>query len=374
MLIDRGTRAEIYLDAIVENMRFARSTMKPETKLCAVVKANAYGHGAVEVAKACVAGGADYLAVAFLEEGVELREAGIAAPILVLGSLPNKPRCAELCVEFDIEHACYDEERLLLLNEAGVKAGKKAKIHIALDTGMSRIGCQLEDAVAFAKLASTLPGIEICGMFSHMCKADESDKWFARLQFERYMTTLAAIEAEGIKIPIRHIANSASITELPEYQLDMVRQGISLYGLRPDDDCPAYFEGLHPAMVVKSEVAHVKKLPVGRLVGYGGTYVTGRERVIATIPVGYADGVPRLLSNKGYMLVHGQKAPIVGRVCMDQLMLDVTDIPDVKVGDEVVVFGGKDLPIEQVAAWAQTISHEVVCDINKRIPRVFIKN
>lgn len=373
MQIDRGTRAEIYLDAFVNNMRFARSTLKPETKLCAVVKANAYGHGAVEVAQACLEGGADYLAVAFLEEGVELREAGITAPILVLGSLPNKPRCAELCVEFDIEHACYDEERVLLLNEAGVKAGKKAKIHIALDTGMSRIGCQLEDAVAFAKLAASLPGIEICGMFSHMSKADEDDKWFAHVQYQRYMETLAAIEAAGVHVPLRHIANSATITELPEYQLDMCRQGISLYGLLPSDAAELY-QGLRPCMIVKSEVAHVKELPVGRLVGYGGTYITGRTRTIATIPVGYADGVPRLLSNKGYMLVHGQRAPIVGRVCMDQLMLDVTDIADVKVGDEVIVFGGKGLTVEQVANWAMTNPHEVVCDINKRIPRVYIRD
>lgn len=373
MQINRGTYAEVNLDAIVHNMRFARSTMKPETKLCAVVKANAYGHGAVPVAKACVEGGADYLAVAILEEGVELREAGITAPILVLGTLPNMPELADICVQFDIEHACFDDARLELLNAAGVKAGKKAKIHLALDTGMSRIGLQLEDAVAFAKKAAALPGIEICGMFSHLCKADEEDKWFAQLQFDRYMATLAAIEAEGIKIPIRHIANSASITELPQFQLDMTRQGISLYGLLPGDPLPCY-EGLRPALVLKTQIAHIKELPAGRLVGYGGTYTTCRTRTIATLPIGYADGVPRLLSNKGCMLVHGKKAPVVGRICMDQLMLDVTDIPEAKIGDEVIVFGGKEISVEQVAAWSLTIPHEVVCDLNKRIPRVYVRD
>ena len=373
MQINRGTFAEVNLDAIIDNMRFARSTMKPETKLCAVVKANAYGHGAAVVAKACDEGGADYFAVALLEEGVELREAGITKPIMVLGTLPNMPELADICVQYDIAHACFDDARLELLNAAGVKAGKKAKIHIVLDTGMSRIGLQLEDAVAFAKKAASLPGIEICGMFSHLSKADEEDKWFAKLQFQRYMDTVAAIEAEGIKIPIRHIANSAAITEIPEFQLDMTRQGITLYGLLPNEPLPCY-AALRPALVLKTQVAFVKELPVGRLIGYGGTYTTCRPRKIATLPIGYADGVPRLLSNKGYMLVHGQKAPVVGRVCMDQLMLDVTDIPDVKIGDEVIVFGGKDLPIEQVAAWAMTNPHEVVCDLNKRIPRVYVRD
>ena len=248
----------------------------------------------------------------------------------------------------------------------------KAKIHIKIDTGMHRIGVHVRDAGRFAKLAASLPGIYIEGVFSHFATADADDKQYAAYQFERFQEALRLIEAEGVHIPIRHIANSAALTELQEYQLDMVRQGITLYGLHPAHmiDCYKDFE---PVMTVKTQVAFVKTLPPGETIGYGRTYTLTRPSVIATVPIGYADGVSRRLSNRGYMLVNGMKAPIIGRVCMDQTMLDVTDIPDVKLGSEVIVFGGRELPMELVAEWADTICYEIICDVSPRVPREYVR-
>lgn len=370
MHIQRGAWAEINLDAVAHNVQMAKANLKPTTKLCAVVKADAYGHGAVRVAQEAARNGADFFAVALLQEGVKLREAGIETPILVLGSM--LPEVAEICVRYDISHAVFDEERLYALNAAALKLHTKAKIHIKIDTGMHRIGVHVRDAGRFAKLAASLPGIYIEGVFSHFATADADDKQYAAYQFERFQEALRLIESEGVHIPIRHIANSAALTELQEYQLDMVRQGITLYGLHPAHmiDCYKDFE---PVMTVKTQVAFVKTLPPGETIGYGRTYTLTRPSVIATVPIGYADGVSRRLSNRGYMLVNGKKAPIIGRVCMDQTMLDVTDIPDVKLGSEVIVFGGRELPMELVAEWADTICYEIVCDVSPRVPREYVR-
>ena len=370
MHIQRGAWAEINLDAVAHNVRVAKAHLKPGTKLCAVVKADAYGHGAVRVAQEAARNGADFMAVALLQEAVQLRDAGIDTPILVLGAM--LPDVADIVVHYDISHAVFDEERLYALNEAALRQHKQAKIHIKIDTGMHRIGVHVKDAGKFAKLAASLPGIYIEGVFSHFATADADDKDYAAYQFARFQEALKRIEAEGIHIPIRHIANSAAITELEEYQLDMVRQGITLYGLHPAHmiDCYKDFE---PVMTVKTQVAFVKTLPAGATIGYGRTFTTKRESVIATIPIGYADGVSRHLSNKGYMLINEEKAPIVGKVCMDQIMLDVTDIPDVKVGDEVIVFGGHELPMELVAEWADTICYELVCAVSPRVPREYVR-
>ena len=346
MQIDRGTRAEVNLDAIANNIQVARKNLKDSTMLCAVVKANGYGHGAVPVAKACLEAGADWLAVAILQEAVELREAGITEPILVLGAMPARRDIADICVKFDISHAVFDEERLLLLNEAGLRQGKKAKIHIALDTGMHRI---------------------------HFSDADAEDKGYAAFQFEQYTKGAEAIEAAGVKIPIRHICNSAGIAELPQYQMDMVRLGISLYG-PPASDAKEAYKDYRPAMVFKTQVAYVKSLPAGRDISYGRLFTTNKESVIATIPVGYADGVSRHLSNKGYVVVRGKKAPVAGRVCMDQLMVDVTDIPSVQIGDDVIIYGGPELPTEEVAAIAGTIPYELFCTLSPRVPRVYVRD
>lgn len=370
MHIERGAWAEINLDAVAHNVQVAKANLKPTTRLCAVVKADAYGHGAVRVAQEAARNGADFLAVALLQEAVKLRDAGIDIPILILATMQTET--ADIVVRYDISHAVFDEERLYALNEAALRQHTKAKIHLKIDTGMHRIGLHVKDAGRFAKLAASLPGIYIEGVFSHFATADADDKEYAAYQFARFQEALRLIEAEDIHIPIRHIANSAALTELQEYQLDMVRQGITLYGLHPAHmiDCYKDFE---PVMTVKTKVAFIKELPAGETIGYGRTFTLQRPSIIATVPLGYADGLSRRLSNKGYMLINGEKAPIIGRVCMDQTMLDITDIPDVKTGDEVLVFGGRELPMELVAEWTDTICYEVVCAVSPRVPREYVR-
>ncbi len=370
MHIQRGAWAEINLDAVAHNVQTAKAQLRPATKLCAVVKADAYGHGAVRIAMEAVRNGADFLAVALLQEAVALRDAGLDAPILVLGAL--QPEVADLAVRYDVSHAVFDEQALSALNEAALKQHTRAKVHLKVDTGMHRIGVHVAEAGKFARLAASFPGINIEGVFSHFATADADDKGFAALQFARFKEALALIEREGVKVPIRHIANSAALTELQEYQLDMVRQGITLYGLHPAHmiDCYKAFE---PVMKVKSKISFVKELPAGESVGYGRSCILKRDSRIATVPMGYADGISRRLSNKGYMLIDGKKAPIAGRVCMDQVMLDVTDIPRAEVGTEVLVFGGSELPLELVAQWADTICYEVACSISPRVPREYVR-
>jgi alanine racemase len=237
---------------------------------------------------------------------------------------------------------------------------------------MHRIGVHVRDAGRFAKLAASLPGIYIEGAFSHFATADADDKQYAAYQFARFQEALRLIEAEGVSIPLRHIANSAALTELEEYQLDMVRQGITLYGLHPAHMIACY-KDFEPVMTLKTKVSFVKTLPAGETIGYGRSFTTRRESVIATVPIGYADGISRHLSNKGYMLINGMRAPIVGKVCMDQVMLDVTDILEVHLGSEVIVFGGHELPVELVAEWADTICYEIVCNVSPRVPREYVR-
>ncbi len=370
MHIERGAWAEINLDAVAKNVQVAKANLKPETKLCAVVKADAYGHGALRVAQEAARNGADFFAVALLQEAVALRDGGIDLPILILGTM--LPEVAEIVVKYDLSHAVFDKKRLYALNAAALKLGTKAKIHIKIDTGMHRVGLHVKDAGKFAALAAQLPGIEIEGVFSHFATADSEDKEYAAYQFKRFQEALKLIEKEGIKIPIRHIANSAALSELQQYQLDMVRQGITLYGLHPAHMLECYGDFL-PVMTVKTKIAFIKELDAGETLGYGRSYTLKRKSRIATVPIGYADGVNRRLSNKGYMVVRGKHAPIVGRVCMDQVMLDVTDIPKAKEGDEVIVMGGPELPMERVAKWAGTICYEIACAVSTRVPRQYVR-
>ena len=367
MHIQRGAWAEINLDAVAHNVQMAKANLKPTTKLCAVVKADAYGHGAVRVAQEAARNGADFFAVALLQEGVKLREAGIEKPILVLGSM--LPEVAEICVRYDISHAVFDEERLYALNAAALKLHTKAKIHIKIDTGMHRIGVHVRDAGRFAKLAASLPGIYIEGVFSHFATADADDKQYAAYQFERFQEALRLIEAEGVHIPIRHIANSAALTELQEYQLDMVRQGITLYGLHPAHmiDCYKDFE---PVMTVKTQVAFVKTLPPGETIGYGRTYTLTRPSVIATVPIGYADGFNRHLGcGHGEVWINGKRVPTVGNICMDVCMVDVTDVA-CREGDSVEIFGDH-LPVTVLSDQLDTIPYEVLTGISNRVKRVY---
>jgi len=366
---ERQTWAEIDLDALTHNVKEIKKLLKKETKFCAVVKADAYGHGAIIIAKAALAAGADTLAVSILGEAIELREAGITVPILVLGYTP--PSQAPLLVAFHITQAVFSQEVAKAISQAAVAAGVTAKIHLKIDTGMSRIGINCQEAGSFAAELAALPGLQIEGAFSHFATADSIDKTYAHVQYRCFQEALQQIEDHGVKITVRHIANSAAIVDMPEAHLDMVRAGIILYGLWPSLDVSRKIH-LKPTMRFKTRLAFIKYIAAGTSVSYGRIYTSDRTQRIATLPVGYADGWPRSLSNIAHVLLHGKRAPIIGRICMDQCMIDVTHIPDAEPGDEVLLFGGPDLPADEVASQIDTISYELVCMVGKRVPRKYI--
>lgn len=367
-------QANINLDAIYQNVVNAKKLLKPETKFMAVVKADGYGHGAVEIAKT-IDEQTDAYGVAILEEGIELRKAGITKPILILGFTPEPQYSA--MIDYDIATAVFQYDMAENISKIAVSKGKKAKIHIKLDTGMSRIGfARNDESLACILRIAELPGIQIDGCFSHFARMDEEDKTKAKLQFDAFLAFTKKIEDAGITLPVKHISNSAGIIEAPEVQLDMVRDGICLYGLYPSEEVKKERLVLVPAMELKAYVSYVKELEAGVEIGYGGTYTTSRKTKVATIPVGYADGYPRCLSNKGRVLIHGESAPIIGRVCMDQFMVDVTDIAPVKEGDIVTLFGRDGnalLSVEEVSGMSYSFNYEFVCDVGKRVPRVFFK-
>lgn len=364
----RTVYAKVSLKAIRENIRNVRSRVKNGAKFCAVVKADAYGHGAVAVAKAALEEGADYLAVAILEEAVALRKAGFVEPILILGYTP--PEQSGQVVEYDVEQTVFTLEAVQALSAAAVRMGKKAKVHIKVDTGMHRIGVAPEQAGIFAAAATSLPGVEIIGIFSHFATADEKDKTFAYKQLAMFQEAIQRVKNQGISIPIKHIANSAAILEMPQAHFDMVRAGIILYGLWPSGEVQRSVK-LQPAMQFCARVAYIKNVPPKRGISYGQVFRTCRESRIATLPVGYADGWQRMLSGRAKVWIRGGHAPVVGKICMDQCMIDVTDIEGVRCGDEAVLFGTPELSADMVADWLGTISYEVVCMVGKRVPRIY---
>ncbi|MDD3396525.1 MAG: alanine racemase [Acidaminococcaceae bacterium] len=368
-MVQRNAWAEIDLAAVRNNVQEAKKFLKEGTTLCAVVKANAYGHGAVPVAQAALEAGAGFLAVAITQEALELREAGIKAPILVLGTLPAGH--AKTIVAYGVSQTVYTLEAAQALSEAAVHLKKKAKIHLGIETGMNRIGCLPCDLAQLVEHIAALPNIEIEGVFSHFATGDDADKTFAHEQFARFKLALDVLRKEGLKVSYKHIANSAVIGEMASTHLDMVRQGITLYGLWPSPEVEHNMK-LQPVMTVKARVSYVKEILPGETVGYGRTYEAKSKRRIATLPIGYADGVSRHLSNKGYVVIRGKQAPIVGRVCMDQMMVDVTDIPQVAFGDEAIVMGGKEVSFDLIAQWMDTINYEPMCLITSRIPRIYI--
>ena len=368
-MIRRNVWAEVDLSAIAHNIKETRKMLQPDTKLCAVVKANAYGHGAIPVAKAAVEAGADFLAVAMTQEALELRLAGIQIPLLILGSLTRGHE--ETVVEYGISQAVYDLKSAEMLSAAAVKMDKTAKIHLAIETGMNRIGCKVSEAGELALAIANLPNVELEGAFSHFAKADATDKAYMQQQYDVFLKAMKNIEDKGINIPLKHIANSAAITEAPSVHMNMVRQGITLYGLWPSSEVKHKLR-YKPVMTLKAKIAFIKETPVGEKVGYGCTYETKRTTKIATLPLGYADGISRKLSNKGFVSIRGCMAPIVGTVCMDQMMVDVTDIPDVEEEDEVIIFGGNEISLDTVAHWMETISYEVACLLSPRVPRKYI--
>ncbi|MBE3578931.1 MAG: alanine racemase [Caldanaerobacter subterraneus] len=369
----RPTRVEVNLDSIVHNFREIKRVVGDRVKVMGVVKANAYGHGAYHVAKALVENGVDYLAVATVEEALELRSCGITAPVLILGYTPLSQ--AGEAVEKDVTFTAFDLKYVKELGEIASRKGKKAKIHVKIDTGMGRIGyTDFDLAEREIEEMSKLEGIELEGIFSHFATSDEKDKDYAREQFERFADMLKRLEKRGVNISLKHIANSGAITDLNYAYLDMVRPGITLYGSYPSDDVNKILD-LRPAMNFKTKIVYIKEVPENTSISYGRTFITKRPSKIATLPIGYADGLNRLLSNNHEVLVRGKYVPIVGRVCMDQSMIDVTEVEGVEVGDEVVIFGeqeGKRITADDIAKKLRTIPHEVYCGISRRVPRIYI--
>lgn len=368
-------QARVNLDAIYENLRKTRQKLNKDTKLMAIIKADGYGHGAVPIAW-IIDPIVDAYGVAIIEEAVELRKAGVTKPILILGHTSEED--FDKVISNDITQTVYNYETAEKLSQTAVSHNKKAKIHIKLDTGMSRIGFQdNEESVKVITQINDLEGILITGIFTHFACADMTNKAYAREQYERYMDFLAKLAKVGIDPEIKHASNSAAIIDLPETYLNMVRSGISTYGLYPSEEVKKDNLVLTPAMELLSKVVYVKEVEPGTGIGYGSTYVAKEKLRVATIPVGYADGYPRALSNKGYVLIHGKKAPILGRICMDQFMVDVTHILETKEYDEVVlvgVDGEEKITVEELAAMACSFNYEFVCDISKRVPRVYIRN
>lgn len=365
--------AEISLEAIGHNIREVKKRLPEGVKLLGVVKANAYGHGAVPVAS-YLENQVDYFATATIEEAVELRENGISAPILILGYV-SPSQYGDL-VEYDITQTIDSYAQALALEKEAARQNRKAKAHLAVDTGMTRIGFQVteHDADEAAKIAD-LPHIELEGMFTHFSCADQEDKTYCSMQMEKYDKITALLAERGVTIPLRHICNSAGIMEFDDHRFEMVRSGIITYGIYPSEEVKKERLDLIPALSWKSHVIHVKEVGPGIGVSYGATYVTEKPMTrIATVSAGYADGYPRALSNQGCVLIHGKKAPIIGRICMDQMMVDVTDIPDVQVEDVVTLVGtdgDETITIEEIANPAARFDYEMLCDISSRVTRVY---
>ena len=367
------TWTEIDLSNLEHNYRALRAMLPQGCRFLGVVKANAYGHGAVQVARRLETLGAEYLAVACLDEALELRQAGITTPILILGYTPVER--ADSLLEGGITQTVYDVDMARALSDAAMAAGKTLKIHVKADTGMSRLGwlCgEADQSAAVEAIAQVyaLPGLEAEGIYTHFANAD-GDEDYTMLQFTRFLDLLEALKDRGITFAIRHCAASAAALKFPCTHLDMVRPGIALYGHYPDPSCEGLDgPGLRPVMTLKTRVASVKTVPAGTPVSYGCTYVLDRETKLAALTIGYADGLPRLCSDRLEVLVKGSRAPIVGRICMDMCMADVTGL-DVAPGDEVEVFG-EHLPIEDVAALAGTIQYELLCAVSPRVHRAYL--
>ena len=370
------TWVEINLDAIASNVKNIKKLIGDKKELMAVVKGNAYGHDILEIASVVLNNGATRLAVARLEEGIFLRKTGVTVPILVLG-LTLKQQ-AELLVSYNITPTVCEYEMIEKLSESAIKKDKLIKVHLKIDTGMGRIGIFPHDILRFIKRVRTLKNVEIEGIFTHFSVADEKDKTYTEKQFQKFMEVLTVLEKEGVRIPIKHVGNSATFLDLPHMWLDLVRPGISVYGLYPSREVQKTVK-LIPAHSFKTRIVFLKELSMGESIGYGRTYTTRKRRTkVASLPVGYADGYNRLLSNQGEVLVRGNRVSVIGRVCMDQTMIDVSDLPQVEIGDEVVLWGRQgqeEITVEEIADKIKTINYEVVhMSDKKRVPKLFIKN
>lgn len=371
----RPAWAEINLDSIAYNMKEVKR-LSGNRDIVAVVKADAYGHGAIDVVDTMIENGATRLAVAVITEAIELRKAGVKVPIMILGYTPLE--FAEELINYDIEQTVYNLEYAKELAKVAQNMDKMAKIHIAVDTGMGRIGfLPNEKSIEEVTEIYSLEGLDTIGMFTHFATADEEDKSYTHEQYSKLEWFYKELEKKNVNIKIKHAANSAAIMELPETHLDGVRAGIVLYGYYPSEEVDKNKINLKPALTLKTKVVHVKKLTEDMYVSYGRKFKTERESIIATLPIGYADGYSRLLSGKAKVIINGKFAPVVGRICMDQCMIDVTDVGEVKVGDEVILLGEEgDLKYnaDDMANDMGTINYEIICMLKQRIPRVYTKN
>lgn len=370
----RPTWAEISLDALHYNLVRFQEVLPDEVAIMAVVKANAYGHGAVEVAKQAISSGAQYIAVAFLDEALELRNAGITAPILILGYIP--PEAVEVAVQHDITLTVFQVETIDALCK--IKRNHKPfKVHIKIDTGMGRLGMRYEDAIPFIEKVLQLDGIEIEGVYTHFACADEEDKTYTLDQYQHFKEIVDYFKQKNITFSKIHTGNSAIAIDLPKYTYNMVRLGISMYGLYPSPEINHYKIDLKPVMSLKTKVVYSKVLPPGSGISYGTKYFTQADEQIATLPIGYADGFSRMLGGTVDALIRGKRVPIVGTICMDQCMINVTGLDHVKSGEEVVLFGkqgNEQILVEELAEQLDTINYEIVCMISHRVPSVYVKN
>ncbi|MCD5390933.1 alanine racemase [candidate division NPL-UPA2 bacterium] len=386
------TWSEINLAAIAHNLKEIRRRVGSAVKILCAVKADGYGHGAVAVSKTVFKEGADYLGVANLREAIQLREAGLKADILIFGC--GLPEEADDIVRYNLTATVCTEEFAGALSKKAEQEKRKTRVHINVDTGMGRIGVYFEEAAEFTRKVAELKYLDIEGIYTHFPSAEEKDKTFSLLQIQHFKETIAQLERQGINIPLKHMANSAAILNLPESHFNLVRPGLILYGIYPSDEASRSLE-LKPALTLKTRIVFLKKVPAGRTISYGRTYTTERGTTIATLPIGYADGYSRRLSNppaeelgrragRAEVLIDGKRAPVVGRICMDQIMVDVGHIPQAKIGQEVVLIGrhapsdgkhlmgqGEDrISVEEIAGKMGTIPHEVVSRLGKRIYRV----
>lgn len=370
--------AAVDLDAICYNMEHMHANLKPGTRMIGVIKTDGYGHGAVPIGRELEK--LDYVfgyAVATAEEALILRHAGLTKPILILGY--TFPYCYEELIRQEIRPAVFRQDTIDELADCAARLHKTVKVHIKVDTGMTRVGIRPDESgLAFVDKVLHTEGIELEGIFTHFARADETDKSCARKQLDRFREFIRQIEQSfDYSIPVKHCSNSAGIVELPEANMDVVRAGITLYGLWPSDEVSRDIVPLKPALTLKSHIVYIKEVDEGVAISYGGTYVTPKKMRVATIPVGYGDGYPRGLSNKGHVLIRGKKAPILGRVCMDQFMVSVEDIPDAQEGDEVTLIGtdgAEQITMEELGGLSGRFNYELACDLGKRIPRVYMKD
>jgi len=367
----RPTVAEVDLTAIAANVREVQKKVAP-AQVMAVVKADAYGHGAVPVARVALQSGASRLAVALVEEALELREAGIKAPILVFGGVFVED--AELFATHDLEATVYTKKALVALAEAGTRIGKAVSVHVKVDTGMGRVGVAWQKAPEFVGEVLGTKGVALTGLYTHFATSDEADKSYAHLQLRRFQKVLERLGSGGVRVPLVHAANSGAILDLPEATFDAVRPGVMLYGYYPSPETTESVP-LKPAMTFRTRVLYVKQVEPGTSVSYGRKYVAKRRTRIATLPVGYADGYNRLLSNQGEVLIRGRIYPVVGRVCMDQILVDLGPDSPVEPGDDVVLFGrcgDREVSVYSICEKLHTIPYEVTCWVSKRVPRVYV--